>query len=110
MIARLWRGIVPAERAAEYRDYQRQVGPPAYRATTGNRGVWVLGRELGDRYEIAMLTLWEDWEAIRRFAGDPVDRARYFDRDFDFLIDPPERVEHFELLLHEPPAAGDGRT
>ncbi len=98
MIARLWRGRVPAARADEYREYQREVGPPNYRAVPGNLGVFMLGRELGDEYEVSMLTLWDSWEAIRAFAGDPVDRARYYESDFEFLIDPPEKVEHFEVL------------
>jgi hypothetical protein len=98
MILRIWRGVAPAARAAEFRAYQHEVGPPNYRAIPGNRGVLMVGRELGDRYEVVMLTLWESWDAIRAFAGDPPDRARYYDRDFEFLIDPPEHVEHFELL------------
>lgn len=106
MIIRLWRGRVAAERAAEYRAYQSEVGPPNYREVPGNLGVYMMGRELGEQYEIAMLTLWESWEAIRAFAGEPVDRARYYERDFDFLIDPPETVEHFEVLEAHHPAPG----
>jgi hypothetical protein len=37
-------------------------------------------------------------DSIRAFAGDPVDKAKYYERDFDFLIDPPDKVEHFEVL------------
>lgn len=103
MIIRLWRGRVAAERAAEYRQYQSEVGPPNYRKIPGNLGVYMMGRELGDEYEIAMLTLWESWQAIRAFAGEPVDKAKYYDRDFEFLIDPPENVEHFEVLEVHPP-------
>jgi heme-degrading monooxygenase HmoA len=99
MIVRLWRGRVPTEMAAEYRTYQEDVGPSGYTRIPGNRGVYMLGRDLGDEYEIAMLTLWESWNAIRVFAGDPIDDAKYYERDFEFLVDPPEKVEHFEVLL-----------
>jgi hypothetical protein len=98
MILRLWRGRVPTAKAAEYLDYQRQVGPPGYRAIPGNLAVYMLGRDLGEHYEVSFLTAWESWEAIRAFAGEPVDRARYYERDMDFLVDPPEVVEHFEVL------------
>lgn len=103
MIIRLWRGRVAAERAAEYRQYQSEVGPPNYRKIPGNLGVYMMERELGDEVEIAMLTLWESWQAIRAFAGEPVDKAKYYDRDFEFLIDPPENVEHFKVLEVHPP-------
>lgn len=106
MIARLWRGRVPAARGREYEEYQREVGPPGYRAIPGNRGIFMLGRHRGEEVEIAMLTLWESWDAVRAFAGEPVDRARYYERDRDFLIDPPERVEHFDVVAADGTRAG----
>ena len=105
MIARLWRGRVARARAEEYRVYQEEVGPSGYRTVPGIERIYMLGRELGGEYEIAMLTFWESLDAIRAFAGDPVDKARYYERDLDFLIDPPEKVEHFDVLVREIPAA-----
>jgi heme-degrading monooxygenase HmoA len=97
----MWRGRVPSPKAEEYRAYQEEVGPPGYRKVPGNRGIYMIGRHLGQQYEIAMVTFWESWESIRDFAGDPVDRAKYYDRDLDFLIDPPEKVQHFDVLATE---------
>lgn len=98
MILRLWHGVVHSKDATEYIAYQEEVGPPGYRKISGHLGTYMLGRDLGDRYEVSMLTFWESWDAIRAFAGDPMDRARYYDRDFDFLIDPPKTVLHYEVL------------
>ena len=42
-----------------------------------------------------MLTLWEDMDSIRGFAGDAVDMAKYYDFDSDYLIEFPEHVQHF---------------
>ena len=44
MIARIWHGEVAPERADEYLDYLERTGVPDYRATEGNRGVYVLRR------------------------------------------------------------------
>lgn len=99
MIVRLWKGRVAAERAEEYRKYQEEVGPPGYEKVEGNLGIYVLGRSLGEEYEIAMLTFWDSIESIRSFAGDPVDAAKYYEHDFEFLIEPPEKVDHYEVLL-----------
>lgn len=98
MIVRLWKGRVPIAKAEEYRRYQEEVGPPNYAKVPGVRQIYMLGRDLGDEYEVAMLTFWDSLEAIRGFAGAPIDRARYYDRDFSFLIDPPETVDHYEVL------------
>lgn len=107
MILRLWKGKVLREVAEEYTDYQYQVGPPGYRDVSGNLAIFMLAREYQSMYEIAMVTLWESWEAIEAFAGKPMDRAVYYDRDFDYLIDPPKRVEHFEVLAHQQNSANE---
>lgn len=61
---------------------------------------WTSGRELrrndGDVTEFLLLTRWTSWDAIRAFAGDPADRARYYPEDDRFLLDLPERVTHLE--------------
>ncbi len=98
MIVRLWRGRVPADRAEEYKAYQEEVGTPGYTKIPGNLGIYMIGRHVGDEYEIAMLTFWDTMASIEAFAGDPVDKAKYYERDFEFLIDPPDKVEHFEVL------------
>lgn len=104
MIVRLWRGVVSAAKAETYVEYQKKVGPPGYRAIEGKLGVYVLGRDLGETYEVSMLTFWDSWKSIRAFAGEPIDKAKYYEHDFDFLIDPPAEVEHFEVLDAAPAA------
>ncbi len=40
MIARTWRGAVPAAKADAYHDYLLETGVPDYEKTPGNRGVF----------------------------------------------------------------------
>lgn len=42
MIARIWRGVVRTEDAAEYIEYVRETGIEHYRSTPGNSGAWTL--------------------------------------------------------------------
>jgi hypothetical protein len=51
VIARIWRGAVRTEDAAEYIEYVRQTGIEHYRSTPGNLGAWILHRPLDDRTE-----------------------------------------------------------
>ncbi len=97
MIARMWTALVPKEKAARYLELMAQVALPDYRAVEGNQGAWRLSRDLGDLVEVRMLTFWRDMEAIGAFAGAEVARAKYYDFDADFLVDPPETVDHFEM-------------
>ena len=102
VIFRVWRGQVDQRDAHEYEEYQKMVGPPGYKEVDGNRGVLMGVRSINDRYEIGMFTLWESLQSIEVFAGRPIDRARYYERDFEYLIDPPELVEHFEVCSLHP--------
>jgi heme-degrading monooxygenase HmoA len=104
MIARTWHGMVPAERADEYLTYLERTGLPDYRATPGNRGVWVLRRTEGGRAHFLLVSLWESMDAIRAFAGDDVEQARYYLEDRDFLLELEPRVTHYEVLGRPVPA------
>jgi hypothetical protein len=97
MIARIWQGHVPVAKAQAYLKLMHEVALPDYQAIAGNLGAWVLSREQGDLVEIQTLTFWEDFEAIARFAGDPVDAAKYYGFDPDFLIELQDKVLHYEV-------------
>ena len=98
MIARRWHGRVPAAKAGAYLRLMREVGLADYRSTEGNRGAWCLHRRESDVVHVEMFTLWVDLEAIRRFAGDDLLKAKYYDFDPDFLIELEPEVVHFEVI------------
>src|SRR5687768_15251722 len=97
MIARRWHGRVPAGKAVEYLDLMPRGGPADYRSTVGNRGAWCLHRREGELVHFEMFTLWEDEAAIRRFAGDDISVAKYYDFDAAFLLELEPHVLHFEV-------------
>ena len=98
MIARRWHGRVPASKAEEYLRLMEQVGLPDYRSTEGNRGAWCLHRREGGVVYVEMFTFWDDFDAIRRFAGDDLLKAKYYDFDPDFLLELEPEVTHFEVI------------
>ncbi len=99
MIARTWAGATRAADADAYLEYLHATGLAAYRATPGNRGALALRRITGERAEFLLLTLWESEEAIRRFAGDDIDRAVFYPEDERFLIARDEHVTHYDVLF-----------
>ncbi len=96
MITRMWRGEVLTARAGEYLGYLKGTGLADYASVPGNRGVTVLTRRSSDRTEFLIVTEWDSWEAIREFAGDDPQIARYYPEDDDFLLSRNEHVEHYE--------------
>jgi heme-degrading monooxygenase HmoA len=81
----------------------RRTGVADYRAVDGNRGVFVLRRVLGDRAEFLLLTLWDSREAIARFAGDDIARARYYPEDQQYLLAFAPTVDHYIVVAEERP-------
>jgi hypothetical protein len=98
MIARRWHGRVPAAKADEYLELMKDVGLADYVATRGNCGAWCLYRRDGDVVHVEMFTLWDDLDAIRRFAGDELTKAKYYDFDPDYLLELEPEVLHFEVI------------
>ena len=97
MIARMWRGAVRPGHGNAYAQYLDRTGVPDCRATPGNRGVSVLRRDLPDRTEFVFISFWESMQAIRAFAGEDVERARYYPEDREFLLELEPTVAHYQV-------------
>lgn len=100
MIARVWRGRTPAEKADAYAAFLERTGLTDYRATPGNRGVLALRRIQGGVAEFELISFWESFEAIRRFAGADEEKAFYYPEDDEFLLEKEPRVAHYEVLAN----------
>ena len=98
MIARIWRGFTSLDDATAYLKYVEETGLKEYRATPGNRGAWILWREVDGRAEFLTVSLWESEAAIVRFAGDDIDRAVFYPEDDRYLIDRDLTVSHFHAV------------
>jgi heme-degrading monooxygenase HmoA len=97
-IARLWEGSTRAADADRYLESLRRTGLADYARTAGNRGVLAL-RSVGvERADFLLLTLWESEAAIRGFAGEPIDRARFYPEDDAFLVRRQETVRHLHVV------------
>lgn len=105
MIARTWRGAVAKQRAEEYHEYLLATGVPDLRATPGNLGVYVYRRFEDALAHFELVSLWDGLDSIRAFAGEPVDRARYYPDDAEFLLELAPKVLHYEVLVAPDPAA-----
>jgi len=98
VIARIWRGWVATERAADYVAYIEKTGIEEYRKTPGNVGAQMLTRDLGTgRTEVLTLSWWRTLDDIRGFAGDDLTAAKFYPEDDDFLIDRETSVQHFDV-------------
>jgi aminoglycoside 6'-N-acetyltransferase len=97
MIARIWRGAVRRPDGDVYAEYMHGTGIAGYARTPGNRGAWMLRRDVGDRTEFVMFTLWESLEAVKAFAGEEYETAVFYPEDERFLVERDLQATHFDV-------------
>jgi heme-degrading monooxygenase HmoA len=102
LIARVWAGRTPASKADEYYSYLVEAGIKKIQAIKGNLGVQVFKRIDKDIAEFTVISYWESLDAIRKFAGDDIEKTHHLPRDAEYLLELPPTVKHYEVLLNEP--------
>ena len=99
VILRRWSGRVRTADEADYVAYVAGTGAGDYTHTPGTLGFQILMRALGDgTSEVTTLSWWESMEAIKAFAGDAPEIARYYPEDDHFLVDRPPHVDHYRVF------------
>ena len=91
MIARVWRGATRAADAEAYAAYVE-------RCLEGERSL-VLQRVDGERAEIETIIFFDSLDDVRSFAGDDIERARFYPEDHRYLIEREATVRHFDVPL-----------
>ena len=62
----------------------------------------MLRRDLDDKTEFVMFTLWDSMDAVKAFAGDRPEVAVYYAEDDRYLIEREDSVSHYEVAAHIP--------
>ncbi len=102
MIARIWHGSVPTAKSDKYHEYLFKTGLKDYTKINGNMGVYLLKRKEGDLSHFFTLTFWSDTEAIKKFAGNDFERAKYYPDDKLYLTEEEPFVSHYEIVEISP--------
>ena len=99
MIARIWRGATKAEDAEAYLEYLHRTGFSAFRGTAGNQSALGLRRLVDGKAEFLIISIWDSEEAIRRFAGEDIQKAVFYPEDDRYLVDRDLHVSHYEVVF-----------
>jgi heme-degrading monooxygenase HmoA len=98
VVARIWRGAVRRQDGDAYAEYVRETGVADYERTPGNRGVFMLRRDLDETTEFVLVTLWDSLEAVKAFAGEDYETAVFYPEDDRFLVERDLTASHYEVL------------
>ena len=96
MIARIWRGRTTRERADEYAAYLYAHGirPLEEKAL----GVQLFREDRETETEFVTISYWESVPAMSRFTSGEPTRVHHLDRDREFLVELPERVQVLRIV------------
>jgi heme-degrading monooxygenase HmoA len=103
MIARIWKGAVRRQDGDAYADYMQNTGIAGYVSTPGNRGVWMLRRDVDENTEFLMFTLWDSIDSIKAFAGDNYETAVFYPEDERYLVERDQTSTHYLVDTHVSP-------
>ena len=95
MITRMWRGWSRSDQADRYERHYRSEVVATLRQVPGFRGARLLRRTIGEETEFLSLTLFDDLNAIRSFAGSDYETAVVAGEARSMLIRFDERVCHY---------------
>lgn len=101
MIARIWHGRTLTEHADAYLDYLKETPVGDVRSVPGNLGVQVWRRVQGPEAEFLFVSYWPSLEAVREFAGENLEKAVYYPRDREYLLELEPNVAHYQVLVDE---------
>ena len=107
MIARIWKGTVREQDGDAYADYMQKTGIAGYASTPGNRGVWMLRRDINEHTEFLMFTLWESLDSVKAFAGQNYETAVFYPEDDRFLVEREPLSTHYTVDTHISPSQRD---
>jgi heme-degrading monooxygenase HmoA len=100
-VARIWQGRTRASVAEEYAAYLYDEGVRKIRGTKGNLGVQVLRRIEGEIASFVTISYWPSRDEIAAYAGADIERPRDLTKDPEYLLELPDKVEHFDVLVDE---------
>ena len=103
MITRVWHGRTSPENAEKYLQFLLHDGTREYWETTGILSVKIWQRKEEDCCHFWTVTEWTNIEAIKDFAGEDYEKAKYYPFDSGILLEFEEKVVHCETYIRSNP-------
>ena len=99
MIVRMWHGRTPKEKAGAYTEFLKSKAIPDYQSVEGNLGLTFLKRDEEEITHFLLITYWNSFESIKKFAGSDPEVAKYYEEDEEFLLEKELNVIHYEVFF-----------
>ena len=98
MIVRMWHGMVKASKADEYAEFMKERAVPDYSSVDGLKKLLFLRNADNDVAHFLLVTFWDSMEAVKKFAGERPEKAKYYPEDDDFLLEKEETSALYDVF------------
>ena len=99
MISRIWHGWTTRENAPKYQALLETDVLPGIHRVKGFRGAQLLRRDAGDEVEFVTITMFDDMDAVKAFAGPDWSKAVIHGEAGKLLKRYDERSAHYEQVF-----------
>ena len=99
MIGRIWHGWAAREDADAYQTMLNSDVLPGIHRIKGYRGAYVMRRTVGDEVEFMTMTIFENLDAVKQFAGNDYTKAVIHGPAKKLLRRYDEKSTHFDIIL-----------
>ena len=86
-IMRLWHGEVAIEKADEYEQFMIEKAAPDYGSVDGLLKLYFQRRNEDTIAHFLLVTIWDSFESVKKFAGAEPKIAKYYPEDDNFLLE-----------------------
>ena len=98
MIVRMWHGMVEASKADEYAEFMKERAVPDYSSVDGLIKLLFLKDVKADVAHFLLVTHWDSMEAVKKFAGENPEKAKYYPEDDDYLLEKEETSALYQVF------------
>ncbi len=100
-IMRLWHGEVPLEKADKYEQFMVEKAAPDYGSGDGLLKLYFQRRNEETTAHFLLVTIWNSMEAIKKFAGEQPELAKYYTEDDDFLLEKEKHTTMYDVFYEK---------
>ncbi|MDJ0832562.1 MAG: antibiotic biosynthesis monooxygenase [Gammaproteobacteria bacterium] len=98
MIVRIWHGMVEVSKADDYAEFMKERAVPDYSSVDGLKKLMFLKNVKADVAHFLLVTHWDSMEAVKQFAGENPEKAKYYPEDDDYLLEKEETSALYEVF------------
>lgn len=100
-IMRLWHGEVSLEKADAYEKFMIERAAPDYGSVEGLKKLYFQRRDEDSKAHFLLVTIWTSMDAIKKFAGENPELAKYYPEDDDFLLSKEKHSTMYDIFYEQ---------